>query len=222
MNEVKETLKDLEYKNWSFEICEKEPIPLLKIEATHNGNAAPVVPDSYKKWYLHKGISFQELVQLIFLAVSTIEKHILSYQFLYKKISIFSPHEHTDKYIKIENRILDPKKSKVITCLDDIIKIVGEIEYSDWEFCVFEEGIVPILQIRFKEIDTITGMVEYQYSRKWAFTYHEMGETQVIQTCYLAVSTAVRHESRERFLYKKKWIANPHRSIKLILEEKNN
>ena len=220
VDRVREIVRDVKYKDWMFNVVGSDDVILLKIVPDDDTWALGPDIASFTTWYIDEDMSFQQIIQLVFLAVSTIEKHAVNSDFTYRNARIFLPHANTDKYIKAENRIVDPMKAWVIASLDDIRKIVSEIRFRHWEFNVFEENGVPMLQIQFSDTDSLTGVVSMQYSRRWAFQYHEMGEMQVIQTCYLAVSTAVRHESREQLLYRKKWISNPHRSVSLLVEER--
>ncbi|MDX6180675.1 hypothetical protein SGQ44_00815 [Flavobacterium sp. Fl-77] len=216
MKKVKTIIEEVSYKDWGIELINISNVNLLKITPS---NSEVEMSDSYKIIYIQDDIRFQDLIQICFNTIFNLEKYICSHKFLYKDVAIFCPNSNEDKFIKIENKIVDPYKSKMVSSFNDIIEIISDITYEDWEFDVFEENELPTLQIKFKEIDTISGEESYQYSRKWLFAYNEMGKTQVIQTCYLALSTAIKHESRENLKYKNKWIANPHRSINLILEE---
>ncbi|MBL8261687.1 MAG: hypothetical protein JNM58_04615 [Xanthomonadaceae bacterium] len=221
IDRIRDIVRDVQYRDWMFNVVAgNDDVILLKITPDDDTGALGAEITPFTTWYVDDDMSFQQIIQLIFLAVSTIEKHALNSEFSYRGARIFQPHASTDKYIKAENRIVDPMKAWVIASLDDIRKIVSEIRFRHWEFNVFEENGVPMLQIQFKDTDSLTGVVSMQYSRRWAFEYHVMGEMQVIQTCYLAVSTAVRHESREQLLYRKKWISNPHRSVSLLVEER--
>ncbi len=219
---IREVVRNVEYKDWMFDVEETHGgVILLKVLPSAETFALGPEIAPFTTWYIDEDITFQQIIQLLFQAISVIEKSVVSSEFLYRDVQIFRPHEKTDKYIKAENRIVDPKKAWVIRSLADIQKIVAEIRFRHWEFRVFEENGVPLLQIQFSDFDSLTGTVGMQYSRRWVFTYQEMGEMQVLQTCYLAVSTAVRHECREQFLYKKKWISNPHRSVALLVEERH-
>lgn len=56
-----------------------------------------------------------------------------------------------------------------------------------------------------------------QKGRKWLLSTH-MTRNEIVQTCFLAVLTAVEHEVRENFRYRERKIFNPHFSPDVLWE----
>lgn len=93
-----------------------------------------------------------------------------------------------------------------------------DVQYLNWKFSVFMDDDRPYLQLGFWEQDArSTGELVWQTSRKWLLSPH-MTKSEVVQTAFKAVMTAVEHETREKFCYKKQPIFNPHYNVDLLFE----
>jgi hypothetical protein len=92
--------------------------------------------------------------------------------------------------------------------LQDVQKIIDEIDYRDWYFRVgyFEDSHIYI-QIKFHDEG-----LKLWGGRKWYISTYSTKD-EVVQTALKAVLTAVEHEAREAFLYKGFPIFGPHHSI---------
>jgi hypothetical protein len=89
-----------------------------------------------------------------------------------------------------------------------------DVAFEGWDFCVHMDGTRAYLQVGFYEADATAApdapqAKTYQQGRKWLLSPH-MTKSEVIQTAFKAVLTAVEHEVREKFRYKGKPIFGPH------------
>jgi hypothetical protein len=62
------------------------------------------------------------------------------------------------------------------------------------------------------EKDTITGVLETQYTRRWLLS-HWMSKDEVVGTAFKCIMTSMEHRAREWFLYNKRPIFGPHQDI---------
>jgi hypothetical protein len=93
----------------------------------------------------------------------------------------------------------------------DLIKIVEDVTYKDWDFVVTTNHGVPYLQVQFHADN------ERQFGRKWLLSYH-MTKSEVVSTALKAVLTAEEHEARENFRYKSRRIFGPHFDVDTLVE----
>lgn len=70
----------------------------------------------------------------------------------------------------------------------------------------------PYLQIRCLGTCNTTGEPLDWAGRKWGLSYH-MTDSEVVQTCFKAVLTALEHEAREQFRFDGAAVMNPHYDI---------
>ncbi len=99
----------------------------------------------------------------------------------------------------------------------DVIKIISDIKYKDWELFLGDMADGWYLQVRFVDKDIHTGELEQQSCRKFYISSHSIPD-EVIRTAYRAVMAAVRHEAEETFTYKGKNIFGPHLSVERLVE----
>lgn len=101
-----------------------------------------------------------------------------------------------------------------------------DVRYLDWQFNVDVDGDSRcFLQVAFFEFDSgadssvepRTGEKTLQKGRKWLLSPY-MTKSEVVQTAFKAVITAVEHEARENFRYKSKPIFGPHFNVDRLLE----
>jgi len=220
MNKViKETIENTQYKNWEIKIHEKEELVYFSVVAkTQEGKEIKDIASYQENWFLSNDMSFDQILGQGFLAVSTIERTILQGDFLYKGVDVFRPSKDIET-LKDENETVMSAQHVPVSSVEEMRDIVKDVEYKDWEFRVTEENDMIFLQLWFKEEDTDTGEFIDQYSRKWILSF-QMGETEVLNTCFLAVSTAIRHEIRENYLYQNERISNPHRNISKVVKNR--
>lgn len=92
----------------------------------------------------------------------------------------------------------------------DIRLILNECKFLDWEFLLQFDGPRPYLQVRFQAPDSrYGGDPTHQTGRKWFLSYH-MTRSEVVQTAFKAVLTAVEHEAREGFTWRDRPVFGPH------------
>lgn len=105
---------------------------------------------------------------------------------------------------------------------DELRTIVSNVEYLDWQFYVYNEGVY-YLQIHFQAPDMVTGNMEWQFCRRWLLS-PTMTETEIVSTCWCAVRAAIEHEARENFKYapkagmRKRPVFQPHLDVEAIYE----
>ncbi len=79
------------------------------------------------------------------------------------------------------------------------------------------DGDRPYLQVGFWDYDCTKESVAdrkkiYQTGRKWMLSPH-MTKSEVVQTAFKAVMTAIEHETREKFRYRSTAIFGPHFNV---------
>ena len=88
---------------------------------------------------------------------------------------------------------------------DEVREIVAELQFRDWHF-----QIVPappygdLLRVTF-----VAGADGRQNGRKWLISQHAT-RSEIVQTAFKAVLTALEHETREQFLYRGQAVFGPH------------
>lgn len=95
-----------------------------------------------------------------------------------------------------------------------------DVKFEDWDFNVRMDGDRPYLQIGFWDYDATQPVAAkseklYQTGRKWMLSPH-MTKSEVVQTAFKAVMTAMEHEVREKFFYKERAIFGPHFNIDVL------
>lgn len=94
-------------------------------------------------------------------------------------------------------------------------KIVAKVRFYDWRFVPSEIGEKEgfFVQISADETDNRSGEPMTWKGRKWLVSRFST-ESEIIQTCWLAVQIARQHEDRENFFYEGKAILGPHFDVK--------
>ncbi len=88
--------------------------------------------------------------------------------------------------------------------VQDVERILTGVRYSDWTFVTGHMGDGSFLQCAFHN--------GQQHGRKWyVSTYATRSE--VVQTAFKAVLTALEHEAREEFTYRGEAIFGPHFNV---------
>ena len=73
------------------------------------------------------------------------------------------------------------------------------------------------LQIEAAAACNVTGNAMTWKSRKWKLSQH-MTDSEIVQTAFKAVLTALEHEAREQFLYRGVSIFDPHYDVERLVE----
>lgn len=100
---------------------------------------------------------------------------------------------------------------------DRVSRIVNSVEYKDWEFEFFPAK--SYIQIQFYAPDNNKGWggSVLQRGRKWLISEH-MTNSEIIQTCFLAIKVAEEHEMRENFRYAGQCIFGPRFDLDAVAE----
>lgn len=88
-------LADVDYKDWGFEVREKEGCLFLQITflAPDNDNPGSKLEiQRGRKWLLSEHMTKSEFIQTALKAVLTAEEHEIRERFTYKGEAIFGPH----------------------------------------------------------------------------------------------------------------------------------
>jgi hypothetical protein len=101
--------------------------------------------------------------------------------------------------------------------IEEIHKLVGSVRYPEWSIEVYGNREFGYLQVTFRARDTDTGDWKTQRGRKWQLSQH-MTRSEVIQTAFKAILTAVEHEARESFTYKGVAVFGPHLDVDALVE----
>lgn len=102
--------------------------------------------------------------------------------------------------------------------LEDLTAIVKECTFPDFMIEVAKNPRGEMfLQARYKEPDTRTGKIEWQYTRKWLLS-PMMTKSEVVQTAFKCVLTSMEHRTREWFQYRGRSIFGPHFDVDKLLE----
>lgn len=97
------------------------------------------------------------------------------------------------------------------------VTILSRVTFKDWAFHVGRsEAAELFLQVRFTEHDPDTGQLELQHGRKWVISEH-CTPSELVQTAFKAVSTALEHEAREAFTYRGARIFGPHFDVEQLV-----
>lgn len=92
----------------------------------------------------------------------------------------------------------------------EFCEVLGKISYPGFEFHLRYDGIRPYLQVHCPQgVDARTGAEDPWNGRKWRLSDH-MVPSEIVQTAFLALKTALEHEMREQFLYKGQRVFSPH------------
>lgn len=99
--------------------------------------------------------------------------------------------------------------------VEGVAAILRDVSYPGMDFNV-GGGASPTsqfwLQIKCDGRCNVTGVPMNWVSRKWMLSAH-MTKSEVVQTAFKAVMTAVEHETREQFIYKGAAIFGPHFNV---------
>lgn len=96
--------------------------------------------------------------------------------------------------------------------MDEIRRIVCDIDFLDREFVLLKKGDGYLLQIRYMEKCVDTGKLMEQHGRKWYISPH-MTTSEIVQTALKACLTSMEHVTRENFYYKGERIFGPHHDV---------
>jgi len=101
--------------------------------------------------------------------------------------------------------------------LQTIQQTLSQISFLDWSFKVETVGTGFHLQVEFKAENIKTGKEEIQHGRKWYLSAH-MTKSEIVQTAFKSVLTALEHEARENFNFKGQRIFQPHFDVDFLAD----
>ena len=73
------------------------------------------------------------------------------------------------------------------------------------------------LQAVYDEADTVTGLVQPQYTRRWPLS-PKMTKSEVVATAFKCVLTSMEHKTREWFTYRGRAVYQPHQDVDRLWE----
>lgn len=100
----------------------------------------------------------------------------------------------------------------------DIFSILQQVSYPGLSFHLDKKAEnVVLLQVIGYIPCTNSGEIQEQCGRKWYISPY-MTDSEVVQTCFLAVKTFLLHEVHENFKYQGQPIFRPHFDIDALWE----
>ncbi len=97
--------------------------------------------------------------------------------------------------------------------IDGMREIIADIAFPEYEFRVGQSHHgFTYLHAEYDEKDTVTGIVERQYTRRWLLS-PEMTKSEIVQTAFKCVLTSMEHKTREWFTYQDAAILQPHHDV---------
>lgn len=96
--------------------------------------------------------------------------------------------------------------------------ILRDVEYPSAKFVLRASGstFAPYLQVEFDGCCNLSGVPMTWRGRKWGLSYY-MTKSEVVQTAFLALLTALEHETREKFMFKGRAVFGPHFDIERLV-----
>ncbi len=96
-------------------------------------------------------------------------------------------------------------------------RVLNEVSFPGYRFRLSEANDHLILQVECDDTCNVTGKKIHWKGRKWRLSLH-MTKSEIVQTAFKAVLTAVEHETRENFTYKGASIFDPHYDVDRLVE----
>lgn len=104
--------------------------------------------------------------------------------------------------------------SKVV--MEKINSVLASVSYPGIDFHVAGTGSDIFMQIKCDGICNVTGEPMKWSGRKWRLSRF-MTKSEIVQTAFKAVLTALEHEAREAFTYHGASIFDPHYNVDALL-----
>jgi hypothetical protein len=100
---------------------------------------------------------------------------------------------------------------------DEMIDAVALCGYPGYEFVVRRDRRGEVyLQAGYIEPDTVTGVQEWQLTRRWLLS-PSMGQSEVVQTVFKCLITSMEHRAREWFTYRGQPVFGPHFDVESLV-----
>lgn len=100
--------------------------------------------------------------------------------------------------------------------VETVEAILSNISYPGAKFVLRTHSINPYLQVEFDGCCNLSGVPITWRGRKWGLSFY-MTKSEIVQTAFLAVLTAIEHETREKFLFKDRAVFGPHFDIERLV-----
>ena len=100
--------------------------------------------------------------------------------------------------------------------LCDIEATVARCSFPEWVITVKKDDKRPYLQVgAYSAVCNVSGHPLPWSDHKWFLSYH-MTTSEIVQTAFKAVMTAVEHEVREQFMYRDQTVFAPHWDVEWL------
>lgn len=93
--------------------------------------------------------------------------------------------------------------------IDEIKTLLAQLKFKDWRFVIQMDGTRMLLVVEFEDRCAFSGKMATHRSRKWPLSPHQT-KSEIVQTAFVAVMTAMEHEVRESFTYRDQAVYGPH------------
>lgn len=96
-------------------------------------------------------------------------------------------------------------------------EVLAECHFPEYKFGVYESthGFI-YLQAEYDEADTVTGLMERQFTRRWSLS-SDMTCSEIVATAFKCAITSMEHKTREWFTYKDAAIYQPHYDVDALV-----
>lgn len=90
--------------------------------------------------------------------------------------------------------------------------VLAEIQFPGYSYDIRLEKGICFVRVTYDEPDVFTGVSETQYGRDWKIE-DNWDDMQFVNTVFKATFTSLEHRLRENFLYRRRPIMHPHRTL---------
>ena len=97
------------------------------------------------------------------------------------------------------------------------IEVLDRCSFQEWQFQVVGDEERTCLQVVFRGPCAESKQIVQQRGRKWLLSPH-MTTSEIVQTAFKAVMTAMEHEVREHFRYRDRPVFGPHFDVERLVE----
>lgn len=98
----------------------------------------------------------------------------------------------------------------------ELLAVIDQVDFPGLTFWVGHEG--ASLRVECPEGSPYGSPEMPTWSGRWWRLSPHMTDGEIVQTCWLAVMTALEHEARERFTYKAVSVFDPHFDIDRLVD----
>lgn len=91
-------------------------------------------------------------------------------------------------------------------------KVLSFVTYPKVDFCIVVKNDMFFIQVRCDSKCNTTGAPYQWKGRKWFVSSHST-DSEIVQTCFKAIITALEHEAREKFMFLGQPVFRPHLDV---------